>query len=110
MRKLLIAALILCPGGTLADVDERENMLCQINGSIAAAAMTARQKNMRISDYMDILGKTNIDPDYLPIYRKMAVIAYKEPGYTTEAGKQAAVDEFSARAESECYDAAETAD
>jgi len=96
------AILILCiPGAAIAEPASSKN--CVFMGEVASIIMTARQKNLPMSEVMKAMDK--FSADVAPLARDMVIAAYEEPSYSTDQVKSKQLADFSNAAQLQCYKA-----
>ena len=95
MRNLIWAvALVTALAAPAAASAETAQEHCSSVASVAHTIMRAHQNGVPLSDILSIIEQNFPDPEYMIAYQELAVIAYGEPRFHTEAAQQRGAADF----------------
>jgi hypothetical protein len=92
-----VAFSILLGGAAIARADDT---FCQQIGELAKGVMRNRQMGVNMSDMMKVASSGKVEDPFL---RRLVIIAYDTPQYSSEAMQAQAVQEFSNQIQLTCY-------
>ena len=95
MKHLIHAAALvaaLAAPATASAVTAQEN--CANVASVARMIMESHQKGLALADLFAMIERNFSDPEIVIAYQEMALIAYGEPRYQTEAAQKRSVAVF----------------
>ena len=103
MKAILLAATLVAVPFS-AHADSAVTGACKSVGKYARQVMQARQDNVAMSTFMDVIDQAKSDDQgSLDAARKIVIMAYEEPGFAVEANRKKAVESFGNEAELACY-------
>jgi len=88
------AALVAALSAPTTASAENEQERCSGVASDAHMIMEFHQRGLPLADLLALFARNFSDPAFLIAYETLAVIAYGEPRYQTEAAQQRSADNF----------------
>jgi hypothetical protein len=77
---------------------------CKSVGEYSRSVMKNRQADVPMSDMMEVLDRKHDAPEGVKnVARKMIILAYEQPDFSTEENQKEAIAEFGNEAELACY-------
>ncbi len=86
----LATAVLIASGPAQADLTDIRRDECAIRGEYAEMIMAARQDGIALDDLLGVLEQS----DYFELWELMAVMAYRNPRRSSEAGRAEVVSDF----------------
>ena len=77
-------------------------VLCGAMASLAEIAMTRRQDGTSMGDLLNLIEAKGDNPALIEVARKVVLIAYETPHYTTEEVQQRTIGDFRDQMHLEC--------
>jgi hypothetical protein len=100
MKKILFIGFILV--FLMASFSYAEDQ-CKIIGELAETIMKKRQEGVDLTTMLNIAGSEGTSEAVANVSRKLVIIAYGHPEYSTEEYKQRAIRKFKTEVMIECY-------
>ena len=95
MKKLIFVAAFMATLAAPATAwTETAQERCLGVASTAHSIMAAHQRGLPLAEMLAHVGRSFSDPEYVIAYETLAVIAYGEPRYQTEAAQERSAANF----------------